>query len=61
MKLVLVRALFLETVAAVDGLVAARLERNFCGSATTAARRAEHLALCAVTRAIHPAAAAASA
>lgn len=37
----------MEAIAAVDGLVAARLERNFRYTAALAAGRAKHLALAA--------------
>ena len=37
----------MEAIAAIDGLVAARLERNFRHTAALAAGRAEHLALAA--------------
>src|SRR5438552_12601636 len=51
-------ALALEAVAAVHGLVAARLERHFGRSAAAAARRPEHLALAAAVVARAAAAAA---
>ncbi|HEV2037624.1 MAG TPA: hypothetical protein VGQ96_03370, partial [Candidatus Eremiobacteraceae bacterium] len=41
----LVCALLLEAIAAVDGLVAARLERHLGRTSAAAARRAEHLTL----------------
>ena len=43
----LVRALLLEAIAAVNRLVASRLERHFGRTSATAACRAEHLALTA--------------
>ena len=47
MSVDLVRALLLEAVAAVNRLVAARLERHFGRTSAAAACRAEHLALTA--------------
>ncbi len=41
----LICALLLEAIAAVDGLVAARLERHLGRTSAAAARRAEHLTL----------------
>lgn len=55
--MLLVRALLLEAIAAVDRLVTAWLERHLGRPAAAAAGRAEHLPLAAaVTRAIHAAA-----
>jgi hypothetical protein len=54
----LVRALLLEAVAAVNRLVAARLERHFGRTSAAAACRAEHLALTAAETAAAAAAAA---
>ena len=50
--------LVLEAVSAVDGLVAAGLERHFCRASAAAAGRAEHLPLTAAVE-TRPAAAAA--
>jgi len=55
----LVRALLLEAVAAVNRLVAARLERHFGRTSAAAACRAEHLALSAAESAAATAIAAA--
>lgn len=51
----------METVAAVDGLVPARLERHLGRTSAATAGRLEHLALPAVSRAVEAAAAAAAA